>query len=46
MQNKIIKKDLKNGLLEVEGSEKFVSKQLDELLKSHSRRQQPREGVR
>jgi len=30
MQNKIIKKDLGKGIIEVEGSEEFVSKQLDE----------------
>lgn len=32
MKNKIIKKDLNEGILEVEGSEKFVQKQLDALL--------------
>ena len=35
MKNKIIKKDLNNGILEVEGSEEFVSKQLDKLLEKH-----------
>lgn len=37
MENRIINKDIRNGVLEVEGSEDFVQSEINELFAVHAK---------